>query len=435
MNNKINILFLITAILCVCCKESDELLPEANYEGPSVSQSDFIPGDLATRSSFEFDGSKLVFSWNVNDAIGIYTTAAKPISTRATSYQEGTVSEGTSESNTDVETNEGLIIPNDNDPSTIHPERESGLYYTAPEKQNQTKYVCFGTKDGAQTAKIYSQGGFDWDENARWTAYYPCKTNPEKYNELTFDFSGQKQTGFVDMTYYYTAGQMANYRANEHEACRHIAEADVMISPETSFSNGGIRFEMRHIGAVARFFLIFSNQKKYKIKKLQLICESKIFYTAGKYSLKSRKYNSQAVDGDYGLTLVGSGKENSQITPDGEKTNMLELDFDPEKVIVNNGGVYSYFLIAYMMMYPITYTQAEHGNLYAYVTAEDPDNPTQDMHFVTAPLADKDMVSGCYYQWLTAANPQDGLYPIELTATLLPWQDIVGSGIETDLEK
>lgn len=438
MNYKIHILIISLLLLCACSKEANDVLPETDYDGPSVHQSDFVPGDVATRSSFEFDGSSLLFSWVPSDAVGIYTTAAIPLSTRATDTQEGAVSEGSSSSDVIVDTNDGLIIPDSDDPTTIHPELQSiGLYYTDPKKQNQTKYVCTGTKEGAQTARIASQGGFDWDENSRWTAYFPLKNVQQKYNEINFDFSGQKQTGFVDMTYYYVnrTTNKPTYRAQEREACKHIANADVMISPETKFEYGKIRFEMRHIGAVARFFLIFPKEKQYKVKNLKLICESPIFYTAGKYSLKSRVYKSNATDGDFGLSLVAKNKVDSQVQPVGDKTKMLELDFDPEKVIVNNGGQYSYYLIAYLMMYPITYTQAEHGNLYAYVTAEDPDNPTQDIHFVTAPLADKDMVSGSYYQWLTAANPQDGLYPIELTATLLPWQDIVGSGIETDLEK
>lgn len=434
MNYKVHILTLSLLVLCACSKEVNDVLPEIEYEGPSVHQSDFVPGDVVTRSSFEFDGNKMIFSWLPSDAVGIYTTAAKPLETRSTSTQEGTTSEGSSSSN--VGTNDGLIIPTD-DERTRHPENEAGFCYTDPKTQSQTKYVCTSTKDGAQTARIASQGGFDWDENGRWTAYFPLKEPQQYYDDLTFDFAGQKQEGFVDMTNYYVNSEAnrLKYREEESKACTHIAKADVMISPETKFEYGKIRFEMRHIGAVARFFLIFPKEKKYRVKNLKLICESPIFYTSGKYSLKSRIYNSNATDGDFGLSLVGKDKADSQVTPIGSPTKMIELDFDQEKVIVNNGGQYSYYLIAYLMMYPITYNYVDHGNLYAYVTAVDPDNPSQDMHFVTDCLDSKEMVSGKYYQWLTAANPQDGLYPIELTATLLPWQDIVGSGIQTDLEK
>lgn len=431
---KIYILLAFQILFFSCNKDTADLLDE-EFDGPSVSQSGFLPGDKATRSSFEFDGSKLVFSWSVSDAVGIYTTAAKPFVSRATTSDGQATSEGESVGETDsgYSSNDGLITPTENE-ETRHPEYDNtGLYYTDPEKQNQTKYVCTGIKEGAQTARIASQGGFDWDENSRWTAYYPCEENPKKYDAHTFDFSGQKQIGFVNMTAYYS-NKMSIYRASEHEACKHIAAADVMISPETSFESGRIRFEMRHIGAVARFFLVLPKDNAYKLEKLQLICESKIFYTKGQYSLKSRPYKANASDGDFGLTLVGANKANTQVQPLGDATNMLELEFDPEKVKIDTEASDGDCLIAYLMMYPITYSQSQHGNLYAYVTAIDP-TTDQEVHFVTKPLADKDMLSGKYYQWTTFANPQDGLYPIELTATLLPWQDIVGSGIETDLEK
>lgn len=453
------ILLVVPFLFFSCNKDTVDLLEE-NLGGPRVHQTDFISGDEATRSSFEFDGSKLVFGWEAKDNVGIFTTAAKPYApvTRAdgssfdgesASSSAGESSNGSNTVGNDgnnsvdsdndksevVETTDGLIIPDNNNPETIHPEySNTGLYLTDPEKSNQVKYGCIGIKAGAQSAVIYSSdGGFAWDENSRWTAYYPLKTTSEKYNKIEFDFSGQKQVGFVNMTAYYNKN-MSTYRASERIACKHISDADIMISPETGLNNGGMLFEMRHVGAIARFFLVFPKDKAYKLVKLQLICESKIFYTKGQYNLKSRPYKAYASDGDYGLTLVGANKTNSQVQPLGDATNMLELEFEPEKVKIDTEASDGDCLIAYLMMYPVTYKQSQHGNLYAYVTAIDPIT-NEEIHFITEPLANKDMVSGRYYQWTTYADPQDGLYPIELTATLLPWQDIVGSGIETDLEK
>lgn len=434
---------LLFFILSSCSSGSNELITEEEYnhwfpqpveefeEGTLVRHSPFVAGDDATRSSFEFDGSSLIFQWEIGDALGIYSTAAKPTPIPSVSEEE------------EAKYNyDGLIKPTDAT-DTHHPDYTDALgwCFTDHSKQSQARYVCTETKNGAQTARIFStgNGGFDWDETNRWTAYYHFNQtygNLEQYTykSLPFDFKNQKQIGFVNMTAYYN-NETLNYRKSEFEACRHIGKADVMISPETSFTNGNrICFEMRHVGAVARFFLVVPKDKAYKLKKLQLICESKIFYESGEFSLKSHPYNSSAADGNYGLNLDASGKDGSQIKPTGEKTKMLELEFDPEKVVIDKNASDGDCLIAYIMMYPITYKQAEHGNLYAYVTAIDPDT-SKEVHFVTEPLADKDMVSGRYYQWTTFADPGDGLYPIELTATLLPWQDIVGGNIDTDLTK
>ena len=89
------------------------------------------------------------------------------------------------------------------------------------------------------------------------------------------------------------------------------------------------------------------------------------------------------------------------------------------------------------MTFPITYDPEIHGNLFAYVTAyKQSESADKEYHFVSKPLDEKKvMQSGHYYQWTSSTHADDGLYPIELTATLLPWQEIVGAGIEMDLEK
>lgn len=434
------ILLVVPFLFFSCNRDTVESIEE--NEAPRVHQTDFVPGDEVTRSSFEFDGSKLVFGWEATDKVGIFTTASKPIAptTRAdgeTSVNDSESDSGSSSDNegaSNVVTNDGLIIPDNNRPETIHPEYDAkGLYLADPNKSNQVNYNCIGIKEDAQTAVIFSSdGGFAWDENSRWTAYYPLKVTSEKFNNIDFDFSDQTQKGVVDMTAYYNNTDKTTYRLSERQACKHISDADIMISPETGLNNGGMFFEMRHVGAIARFFLLLPEKKAYKLQKLELICESKIFYTAGKFSLKSKPYNAAATDGDFGLSLVRNGNTASQVEHTGEPTNRLELKFD--QLTMNPAKEYGNYLVAYLMMYPITYKSSNHGDLFAYITAIDPETGNE-VHFVTAPLADKDMISGRYYQWKSRTTEDDGLYPIELTATLLPWQDIVGSGIQTDLEK
>ena len=180
---------------------------------------------------------------------------------------------------------------------------------------------------------------------------------------------------------------------------------------------------------MARFFLL-GPKKDLKIKTLRLICDSKIFYTGGTFNLTSREYKN---DESKGLALVGDDAP-LQMSPDEVTlTNNLELKFEGGKMKYDPKDKYSNYFVAYLMMYPITYKQKEHGNLFVYVTAKDKDG--NEVNFVTEPLADKTMKSGLYYQWTSRTNEQNGLYPIQMTATLKPWEELVGGDISADLEK
>lgn len=422
-------------LLLSSCNSNEDVIVEdgSNYTGALVQQDVFQAGDQVTRSTLIFGDGGLKFDWVYGDEIGMYATAKHP---------------------TSEEEKNGLIIGNQqgSDGEAISSTVTTSFFPTDPVKTQQAHYKVIRPASSNMIAKIEMDASgneaFDWDTqdgNTRWTVY--AKYNPDfvptgvktdgglNYNALPFDFTNQTQKGLVDMNSYYTAGgyNSVAYANSEKTACEHIGEKDVLISSETQFTLPRTIFHMRHLGAVARFFLL-APDKAMTLKSLKLICDKKIFYEKGKFDLSTHPY---AEDDTKGIRLVGD-EAPLQMAPQEETlTNNLELKF-ANGVTINkttsaSGNPYSNYLVAYLMMYPITYNAATDGNLYVYVTAEDSDG--KEIHFVSEPLANKTMRSGYYYQWTSLTHEQDGLYPIELTATLLPWQNIVGGGIEVDMEK
>lgn len=409
----------------------DEWLEET-LDGPSVTIKPFTPGDAISRSSLVFGYQNLIFGWNKDggDKLGLYPTAKDAAQ---------------------VETKDGLLDPEIEANRHVSYTSENQLWRTNPATAQQWAFTTAKPNGNSQTVKISNDDpNFKWDEIVRWSAYYPYKNvdiDKETYVSRTFDFTNQEQDGIVNISAYKkgTAGSAAgeentDYVLSEITACAHLGKNDVMISPEVSWSNTWIHFQMRHVGAVIRLYLL-APKENLILDDVKLICESKIFYEKGAFSLLSHPYNANAADGNYGVNLDLTSPNCQiwpcpEVEPTKQPTNMLQLKFKPgtAKTVYDSNDSYKRYVTAYLMTFPIKYDPDVHGELYAYVTAHKQGDDTE-YHFVSKPLEAKDMKSGHYYQWTSSTHADDGLYPIELTATLLPWQDIVGAGIETDLEK
>lgn len=471
---------------------SDNEWTEELMDGASVTVSGFKPGDAVTRTSLVYDGQNLVFGWKAGDRVGLYPTA-KDMSylenkskglTRAESYggdedptngqdnnqdnlnPDGSLNNTPGTTNPDGTTEEDQTNPNPNEkdpncPDNPRPEmqgllpqetnphpsvaQEPNLYRVDPQSSNQSRFWCEASS--SQTTRIVNgSADFIWDDIVRWSAYFPWSEpgkQEETYEKRYFSFTGQKQRGLTELGEYFDwednkpnkEDHLNRYKWSEAQACEHLGDYDVMISPEMKWEGTRINFKMKHVGAIARLYLM-KIEENLVVKDVKLICDSPIFYEGGSLTLISHPYNSEATDGNDGVDLSRSS-DNCQIQPEGSPVKMLQLDFDTEACITKKTGTGNWgpYVVAYLMMYPITYDPAEHGNLFAYVTTYSKTDPSAEKHFVSPPLEGKVMESGNYYQWNARMTPQDGLYPIELTATLLPWQEIVGSSIGTDLTK
>lgn len=408
---------------------------EEILDGSSVTVKGFEPGDVFTRSTWVFDNQKFIFGWKQGDGVGIFPTAK--IAWEATSEEWETK-------------NPGLIKPDENDEATLHPgyKENKNLCYTNPQQSVPSIFHVESSVSNSQTARVLSdRGDFEWDDSVRWTSYFPLNIIKEEpnYRDITFCWESedciQEQNGIPDISRLVKSGQSGgaatdpDYLKSEQIACQHLADADVMISSEMAWDNSRINFQLRHVGAVARFFMLAPKNENLVITNVKLICDSKIFYKSGHLNLKSHPYIAEESK-NYGVNLVGDA--DCQITPDESSlTNMIQVNFrDGSAVSVYDASdSYKRYITAYIMMYPITYNSATHGNLFAYVTAyKQSDSQKKEIHFISSALENKTMRSGKYYQWTSSSKFQDGLYPIELTATLKPWQEIVGGDIKIGLE-
>lgn len=436
---------------------SDENWTEEIIDGASATVKRFEPGDEASRSSIYYDGQGLVFGWEAGDKLGIYPTA-KDLSSvtnstskdmlftsRADDTQEGASSDVSSSESGEGESiaTQGLL-PQDTYPHPSYPQNPN-IYRVDPRFSNESPFEC--EKTTTQTVRIINgSGDFEWDEIVRWSAYFPQsapQSECENYETRYFSFENQKQVSLPEVGEYFDYedatsqadkdSHLSKYHLSEAKACSHLGNFDVMISPEMTWSGTRINFQMRHVGAIARIYLK-AIEEGFVIKDVKLICDKAIFHEKGSFTLFSHPYkDSEAAN--YGVDLDRSS-DGCQIKPVDEAKKMIQLDFANTCVTKKSGNGWGPYVVAYFMMYPITYNPATDGNLFAYVTAyREGDDPSKEVHFVSEPLSKKTMKSGYYYQWTTAAHPDDGLYPIEMTATLLPWQDIVASEINTDIEK
>ncbi len=397
---------------------SDENWKEEVMEGASVTVKGFEPGDMVSRTSLVYNGQSLVFGWKSGDKVGLYPTA-KDLSSTPDASLDG-------------------LLTHEEGP---HPSNEPNVYRTKPQMAGQSQFNC--AESTSQTTRITngSSSEFFWDEIVRWSAYCQFKAENggkgENYMKRFFSFAGQKQDALAEVGEYFDYEDattqeeknlhLSKYNESETKASMHLGDFDVLISPETKWEHVSINFQMRHVGAIARIYLK-SVEENLVIKNIKLICDKPIFYEEGSFTLFSHPYDASKSDENYGVDLDRSSS-GCQIQPEGDAVNMLQLDFDESCVTKKSGNGWGPYVVAYLMMYPITYNPTTDGKLYAYVTAyKQGDDPSKEVYYVSEPLSKKTMKSGKYYQWSSAAQPDDHL-PIELTATLLPWQNIVGGSI------
>lgn len=407
LHNNTHIFFFLSILSllfssCTTKEVAEEIDSEDDFQNTATVLIDgFYPGDEVTRSTLTYGSGGLKFSWELEDHFGIYPT--------------------------------GKITNNGH--SNNNPQA------------SQEPFTLTTVKDGGLDAHISSDNSyFHFLSNYRYSAYTPYNAGEINFDNIPFEFPMQTQRGYVNMGEYNkkTGGGFSNpiYMASEALACQHLGAADILISPETVSDERPLHFYMRHIGAIARFYLKTPTGKRLKLKEIKLIASDKIFYTRGSIDLTSHPFNASLVPStalptrpeevkNYGVVLPQASV--SQISPEeSSKTDCLTLKFDDG----TNNGVWNNcpatdgeYILAYLMMYPINYDNTQ-ASAYIYVIAED--EAGNELHYRTTKLASKYMCSGYLYQWTKSVTD---IYPIELTATLQSWQEVASGAIETDLEK
>lgn len=271
-------------------------------------------------------------------------------------------------------------------------------------------------RDENKTTGRFANNNYSFDQEHYWVSYSPrmCVegTNGRKivedYNNIELTYSGQRQT--VNATPAGKAPTAANGYgdASEKAATAHLGAYDFLISdPAQPDETGFTTFKFKHVGSTVRFYMLFPEGGfggkgcTAKIKTMELISNSNILVDKATLCINP----------------AGGTPSYTQKSTTTTKSLLLNLGTDANGLIIPDNG----YLIAYMEMHPVN---VPNKDCFLFVTAE---VSGKEKYFKSLPLPALNIGAGSLYQWST----RDFLEPIELTATLLPWQDIVAGNIST----
>lgn len=390
MKHFVNILTAtLAAILTTACSSEDlqsigeATVPEEAQSGLFVSRMPFVDGnpssDGQTRSVFYYkDNTKMQSEWDLEkDILGII----------ATKNGDNTLDVSTSTQ-------------------------------ASPYKPTE--------KDGDKKVPMSAVEGYNFAENYSYTAYFPYeigKGTGIDFTQLPMVFESdekqQTQTAKPNMSAYFADTssnryENADYQASEKNASKHLGDFDYMYSTEQPYSSPAMHFPMKHLGCILRFYFLMPTEKR-TITRLDMVAQKSGFYK----------------DGTFTLTSGSTGTKTA-----GTSTNTLSLKLAVTSEYAETDK-YGHYIVAYLMMYPVTISEANTGKVYFFVTATDDDGNTYMyksrsdlLKYLTTNAQDKTtctMESGKFYQWATNADGPVLLDPLEIEE-FTPGTDIENEG-------
>lgn len=390
--NKIYILLIMALSLfaCLSCQNNEDTPVEEEDVEPSVGAvvPDMILEDedmFMTRSALVYQKPNMVFSWDSSDQIGVF--------------------------------NIGI---------------EAAPYRNTPFYFKRVDYV-----DANGTMARFMNGNFSFSDETYWAACSPrtcVYTVPENYDGAGTAISGRtiaSQYDIIQLTY---RGQTQTANAHpdgkkpvsgtqgysietEAKASSHLGAYDYLISqPAVPDENGFTTFYFDHVGATVRFYVLFpegafgGSGKKGYVTSMKVIDENADFVTDVKLGIKKHPKSED----------VNTAEKSYEEKEAPAKVNNITLYLKSE----NGGGVMvpdHGYLVTYMQVYP---TLVGEGKCHLEFTVM---VDGVKKYFRSQPLPAKTFNAGHVYMWQTQSFDT----PIELTATLTPWQDIHGGTIST----
>lgn len=370
----------VSVLVCQSCKKDEvpdeDDMPKINVEVPDLELDE--EGILPTRTSLAYVNAskKMLFNWENGDRVGVFNVFSPASEARATLFS---------------------YIPN------------SGAH-----------------DDGTTATARFINSNYSFDQEHLWVAYCPalCVSSGEgddrvlitNYEEFQLTYRGQTQSANGTPKGEYPDDTDSGYTLeSEAKASQHLGAYDYLISdPSKPSEDGQMTFKFSHVGSTVRFYVLFpegafgGNGKVGRVTSMSVINEEGQLVSDVKLKIKPQT-SITAVTPSY------EEVENSKIT-----TKQLTLNFCDEQ---GEEGVevpdYGYF-IAYMKFYPVKLAAGSYLHFTVMVDGV-------KKYFKSKPLTAKNMKPGKLYQWTTG----DFNTPIELTATLLPWEDIQGGTIST----
>ncbi len=292
----------------------------------------------------------------------------------------------------------------------------------ADNAQNIAFVIKTGTETISATGSTAKFSSPDWyvDEDTYWVAYSPYKCVPStsgrdkvlNYGEIELSYEGQKQykNAAIGGDYY---GTGCHTEASEAEACEFLGDYDYMISdPVKPTKEGYTTFKFKHVGATVRFFVQFP-QGAFGGKSATITSMSVL-----------NSGNELVKKATLAINTNAEGQNPSYSEISVANTNKLDLVFkDSENAgltIPDNG-----YVVAYMEFYPGDISK---NKTHLYFTAIV--DGVERFFRSKENLPGKTFVAGKLYQW----KPTEWDTPIELTATLATWQEVLAQETDISLE-
>lgn len=294
-----------------------------------------------------------------------------------------------------------------------------GMFNVSDENSDNTRFQFKETvsnTESSSTAKFYNDN-FSFDNEKFWVAYSPYL--PAGVKPLTrdaIDITYRGQTALSNGTPNGLKPSTNSTMESEALASSHLGAYDYLVSEPVKPNPDGITtFPFKHVGSTMRLYMQFPEGafggagKTGKVKSLRVL---------------TPKENLLVSDAKLSINQNPTGEGASYSVASTTPTNSLELKFKGEDgtgIVVPDNG----FLISYMEFFP-TNIPAESALLHLTIEVDG-----VEKYFTSKWMTAVNIGSGYIYQW-TAKQYNE---IIELTATIQPWNEIVGSGISTDIEK
>lgn len=265
-------------------------------------------------------------------------------------------------------------------------------------------------------------------QNTSYVAYFPYSSTIDDYANIPIDYSKQVQIGHVDMSVYLdlaktTDATYSKYIASERSASSHLAAYDYLCTaPQTTNYKKGINFSLKRVGSISRFYIKFP--KPYVYDSLQ-IYNPHIDFTITA-TMDASKSAADALTSK--ITRHVMSLEFSELASP-EHGFDLTLGSDGKTPVDKTfydyyNGVYSAYLVAYLMMAPTDFSQSsEYSTLYLF--AHEKGHPEKKHYFKTSLTTKPNIACNVLYRW--TLNRPDVEQPIEfIETTVEDWQQTTG---------
>lgn len=230
---------LMAAVLLTACSDDDlaqsstktpqvaDIALEGNYITMPIAlhEEDWDGNDMPSSKAqlyYDYSSGQATFSWEIGDYIGVYPVTGDPATSSIQSWK---------------------------------------IWHV---KQSGNKSIGIFDQDDEHIG--HHEGSF--------IAVFPYITDDTNYRDIPITYLGQIQSASSKM-HKYLNGEYGEYVNSEREAGSHLAKYDYLVDSERAATeeSGKVRFDMKRLGAVTRFFIkvpakiVFDSLQVYNSEK------------------------------------------------------------------------------------------------------------------------------------------------------------------------